>query len=375
MADATSGFDRLPPPRSAPPRDWSQAFAALPQEAPPGDAWPALAAHLQRKVDARQHRIRRAGFALAAGVASIAAGMVLWFSLHSPAPTPANGLAQHAAQSAAQHAAQHAAQPDATRGPDASSEAPQVAGTGDAQPSRIAVLPIAVQNPGARGDAEPAVLPGNAGAEAAVPRLADADGASSVASAARWMSVPGPRRGERPRRATLPRLPSVEPLSLPVERRLADNGPAPPPADASMRDARISSDALSPDAPPTFASAESAMPSTSATSAAAPASPIARDAEMRQLQTRSVQLEVWLERLRDPSVGTGPGALLAAELDDRLAGIDAALATVSTEGGDIQRELWRARVSALQRTLAFETRLRTLAAEGRDYDGALVTVD
>ena len=98
-------------------------------------------------------------------------------------------------------------------------------------------------------------------------------------------------------------------------------------------------------------------------------------AELGALQARSQRLEYLLGQVRDTSVGTGPGALLAAELDERLARIDTALAAAPSDQPASLGALWQARVDALERALAFESRLRALAAEGRGFDGALVGVD
>ncbi|MEL1263561.1 hypothetical protein [Pseudoxanthomonas putridarboris] len=71
------------------PRDWSDAFAALPLETPPPDAWAALSARLPPRpagTPVRQRRLRR--IALAAALA-LAALLPAWW-LGQPAPTPAD---------------------------------------------------------------------------------------------------------------------------------------------------------------------------------------------------------------------------------------------------------------------------------------------
>jgi len=71
MADASrhSSFSNLPPPPT--PRDWHEAFAALPQEAPDASRWPALAQAVAARSAVRARR-RRIGLALAAGLCALA---------------------------------------------------------------------------------------------------------------------------------------------------------------------------------------------------------------------------------------------------------------------------------------------------------------
>lgn len=83
MADASrhASFSNLPPPV---PRDWREAFAALPQDGPDTSRWPAIERTLAQAVAARnivRARRRRLGLALAAGLCALA---LLPFALRRP---------------------------------------------------------------------------------------------------------------------------------------------------------------------------------------------------------------------------------------------------------------------------------------------------
>lgn len=85
MADASrhASFSNLPPPSG--PRDWREAFAALPQDGPDTSRWPAIERTLAQAVAARtavRARRRRIGsLALAAGLCALA---LLPFALRRP---------------------------------------------------------------------------------------------------------------------------------------------------------------------------------------------------------------------------------------------------------------------------------------------------
>lgn len=75
-----------------PPRDWSDAFAALPLETPPADGWALLRARLPQPVAARPaHRRPTRRVAIAAAVA-MAALLPAWW-LHQPGPPSATPVA------------------------------------------------------------------------------------------------------------------------------------------------------------------------------------------------------------------------------------------------------------------------------------------
>lgn len=393
MADATSAFDRPPSP-PPPAGDWGQAFAALPQASPTADVWPELAERVQRADrhrvrDARRRGMRRGGFALAATIACVAAGLSLWSMRPNPALEAPAGATQlvtdvEPARADSTVPAASAALSTASDVPDASPDS-----SAANAPRSAAVVASAT-----REDAQPQTTPQRDSDlqhdDRAATRHATAE--------ARRTPLPGPRRGERPRRPAPMRAPAADVLSLPVERRFADSRRPHSPAvatGAAADDARDSGAAAVPDhlamedatardadidvamSTGTDAASDAARPAALALAPAVPSAAEGSSADdaLPQLQARSAQLEAWLALLRDTSVGTGPAALITADFDDRLAGIDAALATVSDAEADVQRALWRARVSLLRRALAFESDLRALAAEGRDYDGALVAVD
>lgn len=385
MADAAPPFDRpSPPPAPVPPRDWAEAFAALPQETAPADAFAALAVRARTLRRARRHRAWRSGLALVATLACAAVGLALWSVRGDMRAAAGPAGPVHSAHSA-DHAHGLADAVDANALPAAATPGVRTADGGGASPT-------SPTSPGAERSTDP-----RAG-QAVDASTAIADASPSAAHPASRAALPGPRRGERPRRPTAPRPSTAETLTVPVERRLAVVGP---PAESGTG-AGLGADADTVDtdtvdtgsggatsAPMRIAaSAESAVgtagaalpPSSAdtqptASAAESGAAQAGADDSLQRLQARSAQLETWLASLRDTSVGTGPGALIAAEFDDRLSGIDAALAVVPSERADVQRELWQARVALLQRALGFERDLRALAAEGRDYDGALVAVD
>lgn len=134
------------------PAGWHEAFAALPQEAPPSDLWPQLAARLQ----APRPRRHVPAWALAAAVAALAAAPALWWLRPAPS-TP----------------------------PSAAMSAPMVAGTAGATPAEAGPLPVpapadapllaAVAVP----EPEPAATPAPA-ADTPAPRRADTTGADAT---------------------------------------------------------------------------------------------------------------------------------------------------------------------------------------------------
>ena len=97
-------------------------------------------------------------------------------------------------------------------------------------------------------------------------------------------------------------------------------------------------------------------------------------AGLARLQAESARLETLLGYARDDRVASGSAVALSAQLDARVAAIDAALAQPGL-APQRQRALWRARVQALRTLAAFEANRRWLASQGERYDGALVRVD
>lgn len=95
---------------------------------------------------------------------------------------------------------------------------------------------------------------------------------------------------------------------------------------------------------------------------------------LEPLYVASTQLETLLSFARDTRAESGPAAALASAFDAELATIDAQLAQPGLAAQQ-QQALWQARVDTLQQATGFEANQRLLSAEGRRYDGALVSVD
>ena len=91
------------------------------------------------------------------------------------------------------------------------------------------------------------------------------------------------------------------------------------------------------------------------------------------IQQESARLEALLAMAHDDRVGSGTGAMLAAQLQSRLSEIDGVLAS-DTIDDDERLALWDARVDTLRDLTGLETTERWFAAEGRAYDTALVQV-
>ncbi len=92
------------------------------------------------------------------------------------------------------------------------------------------------------------------------------------------------------------------------------------------------------------------------------------------LYAESAQLETLLVAARDDRMASGTAALLAGELELRLAAIDAALMQP-----DLSREqrlgLWQERVEGLRTLAGFESSRRWRAAQGLQYRSALARID
>lgn len=100
----------------------------------------------------------------------------------------------------------------------------------------------------------------------------------------------------------------------------------------------------------------------------------AATAPLEPLLAESAQLEALLAHARDGRVSTGTAAAMAAQLDARLAAIDAELALAGLTPAR-ERALWNARVGVLRQLVGFEGARRWLAVNGDAYEGALVRVD
>lgn len=91
------------------------------------------------------------------------------------------------------------------------------------------------------------------------------------------------------------------------------------------------------------------------------------------LYAESAQLEQLLAMVRDERVASGASAALSSDLDDRVAGIDAALAQPGLDAADRDR-LWRQRVDAMQQLVGIET-TRMLSARDDTFNASLVSID
>ncbi|MBZ4039352.1 hypothetical protein [Novilysobacter selenitireducens] len=94
---------------------------------------------------------------------------------------------------------------------------------------------------------------------------------------------------------------------------------------------------------------------------------------LAEIQQESARLEALLAMAHDDRVGSGTGAMLAAQLQSRLSQIDSVLASDAIDD-DERLALWDARVDTLRDLTGLETTERWFAAEGRAYDTALVQV-
>ncbi|OHE86958.1 MAG: hypothetical protein A2579_01340 [Lysobacterales bacterium RIFOXYD1_FULL_69_11] len=95
--------------------------------------------------------------------------------------------------------------------------------------------------------------------------------------------------------------------------------------------------------------------------------------QLAVLQQESARLEALLALAHDERVGSGTGAMLAAQMQSRLSQIDSVLASGAIND-DERLALWDARVDTLRDLTGLEATERWFAAEGRAYDTALVQV-
>ncbi len=94
---------------------------------------------------------------------------------------------------------------------------------------------------------------------------------------------------------------------------------------------------------------------------------------LADVQLESARLEALLAMADDERVGSGTGAMLATQMQSRLAGIDSELASGGLDD-DARLSLWDARVQTLRELASLEATERWFAAEGREFDTALVQV-
>jgi hypothetical protein len=282
---------------------WGDAFAALPQEAPPADAW----SRLDARLDAH-------GVAVATATPAIAA---------------APEIAAPMAVTARHHGRRRLL---------------RSAGWLGAATAAALALVVAWQ----RHDAAPALpKPG----DTAAPVVARAMPATKQI-------------------ATAKATPATNAIDPPADTSLAA-GSRRPKADAP---AIALPKVVEADRKPRFANhgapARAVAPRLT-NPAAAPASTAAK--QFDTLYAESARLETLLALARDDRVASAGAALLAAELDAQVAGIDASLAQPGLD--DLQRmTLWRARVDALRQVAGFESTQRVLASQG-DAGALLVSVD
>jgi hypothetical protein len=93
--------------------------------------------------------------------------------------------------------------------------------------------------------------------------------------------------------------------------------------------------------------------------------------ELADLMSESSRLERLIAVASDDGASSATAAAFSLELGDRLHSLDSELET--TRDPDRQLELWRQRLQLLRSVAAVETSRHYLAAEGRNFDVALVS--
>jgi hypothetical protein len=305
------------------PADWNAAFAALPLERAPSDAWARLSASLPGRepghasaaaprADVQRRSRVRVGLAAAASVA-FALPMAWWLGTSADAPTR--------------------------------SPASVVAGT--ASPART--------SPPVRRDPGPAAVPVEAASRPA----------TSAASA-----ISADVHVERPRpAATASRtVPGIEPDAAVAHDGARDASHAMPAAiAATARDADADADG---DADADAGAGPGAGSERDLGTASTASDEAARLAELRR---ESARLEALVAYARNDSMASAPVAVMSASIDDRIRLIDSALMQPGID--DVQRSsLWSERVGALQELASLEGTQRWMAAHGTSM-GAVARVD
>ena len=107
------------------------------------------------------------------------------------------------------------------------------------------------------------------------------------------------------------------------------------------------------------------------TSDSLPGSPAGSTVELNALMTESAQLERLVAAASDDGASSATTAVLTLELEDRLRALDGEL---GRSAGDRARQLslWRQRVDLLRDVARLETSRHYWAAQGQNFDVALV---
>lgn len=177
---------------------------------------------------------------------------------------------------------------------------------------------------------------------------------------------------------TTPNKDPTRPSSLLIAEPGTDAAVTPTPSPVPVKQSgKVLQIAAAPPRPrPDFANPTVPAPSPKAAVAgsSAPNETATPNPELERLYAESAQLEALLALARDERMSSGTAAALAADMDARVAGIDAVLIQPSlTQPQRI--ELWSDRVDALQQLAGFESMQRLLAARGERYDTVLVSIN
>ena len=328
--------DRHPsPPPSATP-DWSNAFARLPLETPPGDGWARIAARLSEAGAVAE--VPAAGPAAAPVAPTTPATNLI--APRRRARTPrrwAIAAMLAAALPLAWWLSQQGAAPSADGAPGnrqiatgpAQARSGQI-GSGQADSGRTEPVPTGL----AHGDPEQAAPKQVDPASLAQPTISSRDRPEARALAdAPSHSVQSPRR---------------------------DRKPGPAPASAAGRD------------PIRLATRSPETTTPALAEAGADYDAIVRD--IGRLQAQSAQLEALIAASRDDRVASASAAVMSSELDQRLGLIDATLVSAALPAPQ-RLSLWQQRVGTLRALAGVESTQRWFAAQGERYDDALVRVD
>lgn len=95
---------------------------------------------------------------------------------------------------------------------------------------------------------------------------------------------------------------------------------------------------------------------------------------LQTLREESARLEALVALARDERMASAPAMVLAADAEDRVRMVDAALSSPGL-GDAEQLDLWTRRVAALRELAGIEGTNRWLAAQGESLQGAVALVD